>query len=148
MAWGAFSIPSFRWRIAMQACKPVISVGLIALLGGFLGSQLWWGGGPVQAQAAAGGKVYEIRQVRLGNGNREAMRIHITKGEAWRLGEKAWEKVPEAGTLPAGNYDLLMMEGADKNTFYALRFDHTSGKAWNLAQGKWAEVQDKTPDKK
>jgi hypothetical protein len=137
----------------MHHCKRILLVGLTGALCGFFVIHMGSGPGldPAHAQQPAGSKNYDIRQLRLANGNRELLRFSPAKGDTWRLvdvpqGEvktAMWEKVDEVGTLPAGNYDVKMLEGADKNSFYALRFDYVTGKTWSLVAGKWTELLEK-----
>jgi hypothetical protein len=137
----------------MHKRSQVIWVGLIGTFLGFLATQLSNGPGidPARAQQPAVGKTYEIVQVRLASGQRAMIRYNPRTGETWRMmweipqGEKIgtneWRKVEEPA-LPAGNYEVLMMEGLiGRDNFYATRFDHATGKAWNL-HGKWHEVKD------
>lgn len=126
-----------------------IWVGLIGVFLGFLATQLWYGRGidSARAQQPKVGKTYEIVQVRLANGYREMIRYNPSTGETWRLreirdGEKIdpeWRKVEEPA-LPAGNYEVLMMQWTGDG-FWAFRFDHATGKGWNL-KGKWHEVKE------
>jgi len=80
---------------------------------------------------------YELRVMRRGKVF-ECFRFSPEKGEAWRELNDKWEKIPESGAVPAGDYDIVLTPMADE-TFAAHRIDRRSGKSWYYTH-KWNEI--------
>ncbi len=102
---------------------------------------------PLGAAADDGGSdgVYGIRQVRAGNGHREAIRFNRKSGEAWTnwtTSSPAWVKVPESGPVPPGDYDVLLLPGVENDSVWVMRFDAKSGKTWNYGSKGWEEFSE------
>jgi hypothetical protein len=85
---------------------------------------------------------FVIRQVRTDAGERIVIRLNPLTGESWSnrtTGGTDWTKIaePEA-QLPLGNYDVLLLPGRDKDTFWTLRYDRVTGKTWSWTSDGWA----------
>ena len=121
-------------RVAM-----ILVCGAVA---GWLLAQMGTGLRPVHAQGKAEARNFEIRHLSLKNGNREIVRFSPTKGDAWLYTNNQWEKLPEAGPVPSGDYEMVLAEAVN-NAFWATRFERNTGRAWNLSGGKWFDIAEK-----
>src|SRR5438105_4232624 len=63
---------------------------------------------------------YEFRQIRVGK-QFEAIRFKVKTGEAWRIAGDKFEKLPETGPVPAGDYDVFLV--AVEDDWMAFRID-------------------------
>lgn len=98
------------------------------------------------AGADAGARpTFEIRQLRVENGQREIVKFNTETGETWSNWTSSppqWSKVPENGPVPSGDYDILLLNGPDKDTTWGIRFDRKSGRTWNFGANGWTEFKD------
>jgi hypothetical protein len=82
---------------------------------------------------------FEIRLIGLPNGLYDNIRFSTSRGEAWiQIGTK-WEKIPETGPVPAGDYDIQLALLPNSN-HAAIRIERTTGKSWYRANGRWNEI--------
>src|SRR5262245_22075439 len=93
-------------------------------------------GGPARSQPAAQkpepppahkGKGFELRVIRLGN-TFQALRLNVRTGESWTIAGDQYEKVPETGPVPAGDYDVTLV--TDDTNWMAFRIDRLTGATW------------------
>lgn len=89
------------------------------------------------APPPAAGKNYDLRTARVGN-TLQAVRFKPATGQTWQLGAGGWEKIPETGKVPPGDYEVVLV--ATDTDFTALRFDRTTGATWHLKGRKWVAV--------
>ena len=94
---------------------------------------------PTTAVQSANRPNFEIRLIGLPNGLYDNIRFNTTRGEAWiQIGTK-WEKIPETGPVPTGDYDIQLALLPNSN-HAAIRIERTTGKTWYRANGKWNEI--------
>lgn len=92
--------------------------------------------------AAPGAPNFALRVLPMKSGNAEFIKFSPGKGEAWQLRENEWNRIGEAGAVPAGDYDIVMAEAAN-NAYYAFRLDRTTGRTWFLQENRWNENKEK-----
>jgi len=115
-----------------------------------LASLALWSFGNVGGVSAADTEaqpLFEIRQLRVENGQREVVRFNVKTGESWSNWTSSppeWTKITETGPVPVGDYDVLLLNGPDKDTTWGIRFDKKSGKTWNFGGSGWAEFKEVT----
>jgi hypothetical protein len=85
------------------------------------------------------GKAYELRLIRLGN-TFQALRFHARTGESWSMVGERYEKIPETGPVPAGDYDVTLV--SDDMNWMAFRIDRVSGATWQLRGNRWNRVNE------
>jgi hypothetical protein len=85
-------------------------------------------------------KEYDLRVIRLGKGL-AAIRYKVATGETWGLSGEKYDKLPESGVVPAGDYEVTLLTTDDTN-FLAWRIDRQSGATWQLTDGKWVKVKE------
>jgi hypothetical protein len=94
---------------------------------------------PPTAVQTANRPNFEIRLIGLPNGLYDNIRFNTSKGEAWiQMGTK-WEKIPETGPVPVGDYDIQLAL-LPNNSHAAIRIERTTGKSWYRANSKWNEI--------
>jgi hypothetical protein len=94
---------------------------------------------------AAKGKQFELRLIRVGK-TFQSIRFNVSTGETWTIVEDKYEKVPETGPLPAGDYDVTLV--TDDSDWMAFRIDRVSGTTWQLRGNKWVKVKEPEEKKK
>jgi hypothetical protein len=82
---------------------------------------------------------YEMRMLQMGD-TYQGIRFKPATGEAWQIVRDRWEKLPETGPVPAGDYDLMLIPA--KDTLVAIRFDRATGATWMLQSRKWSAFQE------
>src|ERR1043166_4228435 len=83
-------------------------------------------------------KNFEVRIVKVGD-SYQAIRIRIRTGETWTAEGTKWLKIADAGPIPAGDYDVLLV--ATEKDYSAIRYDRVSGSSWLLRGGdKWVKM--------
>ena len=115
-------------------------VGLAVLVCG-AGSDSRWGGRAAGQEAdraaAPARKGYELRMLGVGN-TYQGMRFKLATGETWQIAGGRWLKIPEAGPLPAGDYDVLLIPAGE--SFLAVRIDRSGGATWLFQARRWNRV--------
>jgi hypothetical protein len=87
----------------------------------------------------AKGKQFELRLIRVGN-TFQSIRFNVITGESWRMAGDKYEKVPESGEVPAGDYDIQLV--TDDTDWMAFRIDRVSGTTWQMRGNKWIKVKE------
>ena len=100
-------------------------------------------GGAASAQrpAAAKGREYELRLIRVGN-TFQAVRFKVRTGEAWTMSGDRYKPIPETGPVPAGDYDITLV--TDDVNWMAFRIDRVSGATGQMRGNKWVPVKEPT----
>jgi hypothetical protein len=89
--------------------------------------------------AKAKEKEYELRIIRVGN-TFQGIRFKVGTGETWLMNGDKYDKLPESGALPAGDYDVMLV--TDDTNFIAFRIDRQSGATWQLRERKWVKMKE------
>ena len=84
-------------------------------------------------------KGFELRIIRLGN-SFQAIRFNVSTGESWVMAGEKYDKIPETGPVPVGNYEVIMV--ADDANWMAFRIDRQSGTTWQLRGNKWLKLKE------
>jgi hypothetical protein len=89
--------------------------------------------------AAQGRKGYELRLIRVGN-TFQSIRFKTETGESWIIVVNKYEKLPENGPVPPGDYDVTLI--TDGVIFMAFRIDRRTGATWQLKNRQWVKVKE------
>jgi hypothetical protein len=124
--------------------RPIL-IGLLVLLGAALAAPLRQPAAAQKGEAAPAQKRadYELRIIRVGN-TFQGVRFKVSSGEAWLMAGSKYEKIPETGPIPAGDYDIALI--TDDTNWMAFRIDRLTGATWQLRNNKWNKV--KEPEEK
>ena len=101
------------------------------------------------AASAENPGVYQIRQLRIENGHREVIKWNTKTGESWynwTTVSPEWSKIPESGPVAPGDYEVMMLNGIQKDDVWAIRFEKNSGKTWNYGAKGWEEFKEAPKD--
>jgi hypothetical protein len=95
-----------------------------------------------EGPARHNGSRYELRMTRVGD-ILHVIRFEATTGQSAHIVDETYEKVPETGPVPIGDYDVSLI--SLDNDWRGFRLNRTTGTAWSLENTQWRQVAETDP---
>jgi hypothetical protein len=94
---------------------------------------------PAATERPAPKKDFELKIIRVQN-TFQAIRLKNSTGETWLISKDHFERIPEAGVLPAGAYDVQLI--TDDANWMAFRIERITGATWQLRGNRWIKIKE------